>query len=153
MKKYLLTVFSIILTLQVFAYEDCIITTNGKLNNIKIQHNDIIDVYPLITIMNEKNTLIVHPLKQGSTKFSVVKNAKEKFIFDVKINDEGTVISQAEGFDILTIDCPSNAYEYLFDLDEPPAVNSKEGQNHSEEDDNDSFIKYLDEPPALRGEN
>ena len=150
-RKYLLTALSIFLTLPVFAYEDCIITTNGKLTDIKIQYNDIIDVYPLVTIMNDKNTLIIHPLKEGCTKFSVVKNEKEKYIFNVEINDEGTIVSQTEGFDILAIDCPPNAYEYLFDLDEPPVINTS-GVNTLEEED-DSYIKYLDEPPMLRGEN
>ncbi len=156
-KKCLLTALSIILTYPVFAYEDCIITTNGKLTDIKIQYNDIIDVYPLVTLMNDKNTLIVHPLKEGCTKFSIVKNDKEKIIFDVEVKDEGTVISQTEGFDVLAIDCPPNAYEYLFDLDEPPGVNITEGANITKEEintsDADSYIKYLDEPPVLRGEN
>ena len=157
MKKILFTALSIILVLPAFAYEDFIITTNGKLTDIKIQYNDIIDVYPLITIMNDKNTLFVHPLKQGATKFSVVKNEKEKIIFDVKVSSEGTEVSQREGFDILAIDCPPNAYEYLFDLDNPPDVNGKEkGVNTSHGDDKsvaDSYIKDLDEPPILRGEN
>ena len=64
-KKYLLTALSIILTYPVFAYEDCIITTNGKLTDIKIQHNDIINVYPLITVDNNKNTLVIEHLKTG----------------------------------------------------------------------------------------
>ena len=57
------TLFAGLFSLPVAAFEDCIITTKGKLNDIRIQHNDIIDVFPLITISNNKNTLIVHPLK------------------------------------------------------------------------------------------
>lgn len=156
-KKYLSALAFLAITLQALAYEDCIISTNGKLNDIKIQYNDIIDVYPLVTIMNDKNTLIVHPLKQGVTKFSVVKNEKEKLIFDVEVSDEGTIVSQKDGFDILAIDCPPNGYEYSFDLDEPPGVNITEGANITKEEintsDADSYIKYLDEPPVLRGEN
>ena len=157
MKKILFTALSIILVLPAFAYEDFIITTNGKLTDIKIQYNDIIDVYPLITIMNDKNTLFVHPLKQGATKFSVVKNEKEKIIFDVKVSSEGTEVSQREGFDILAIDCPPNMYEYLFDLDNPPEVNSRKKRVNTSDrintSDADSYIKDLDEPPILRGEN
>lgn len=146
MKKYLLGLLSLILTLPVFAFEDCIISTNGKLTDIKIQYNDIIDVYPLITIMNDKNTLIIHPLKEGFTKFSVVKNNKDKFFFSVNVSDEGTNITQVEGFDILTVDCPPDTYEYLFDLDEPPEINISE-------DKSDQYLENLDEPPILRGAN
>ena len=156
MKKYLLTVLSIILTLPAFAFEDCIITTKGKLSDIKIQYNDIIDVYPLITITNDKNTLIVHPLKQGCTKFSIMKDNKDKIIFNVEINDEGTIVDKVEGFDILTIDCPPGTYEYLFDLDEPPGTNLSDEINVYEKVNkyynvNREYIKLLDEPPVLRG--
>ena len=57
-KKALIIVFvQLIASLGVFAYEDCIISTDGKMTDIKIQHNDIIDVFPLITIMNDKMSL------------------------------------------------------------------------------------------------
>lgn len=140
MKKYILILLFSILILPVFAFEDCVVATNGKLTDIKIQNNDIIDVYPLITIMNDKNTLFVHPLKAGSTKFTVIKNGKDKYLFNVKVSDNSTQIDEVKGFDILTIDCPPNTYEYYFDLDEPPANPA------------DDFINNLDEPPALRGE-
>ena len=142
MGKKLILLLAIMLSMPVSAYEDCLIMSNGKLNNIKIQHNDIIDVFPLITIMNDKNTLIVHPLKKGSTKFSVVKNDKDKYFFDVTITDDSTIIEQKEGFEILNIDCPPGGYEYYFDLDEPPV-----------KEEEDPFIKNLDEPPFLRGDD
>ena len=92
--------------------------------------------------MCDKNTLIVHPLKQGSTKFSVVKNDKDKYFFDVTVTENSTDIEPKEGFEILKIDCPPGGYEYYFDLDEPPV-----------KEEEDSFIKNLDEPPFLRGED
>jgi len=146
MKKYLLTALSLMLVLPSFAFEDCIITTDGKLTNIKIQHNDIIDVYPMITIMNDKNTLIVHPLKEGFSEFSVIKNNKDKFFFGVNVTEEKTSIPEVKGFDILTVDCPPNSYEYLFDLDTPPVINPTENENIE-------YIENLDEPPELRGAN
>ena len=135
-----LLIVSHLISLPTWSYEDCIITTNGKLSNIKIQHNDIIDVFPLITILNDKNTLIVHPLKEGETKFTVIKNNKDKFLFDVKVKENVTILKDVEGFELFTIDAPPNAYEYYFDLDEPLAP-----------DKDDDFINNLDEPPVLRG--
>jgi len=143
MKKYLIIFFAILLSLPVYAFEDCLIMTNGKLNNIKIQHNDIVDVFPLITVMNDKNTLIVHPLKEGETKLSVTKNDQDRIIFSVKVTESSTVVeTDKEGFEILNIDCPPGSFMYYFDLDAPPAMYEE-----------DEFIKNLDEPPFLRGEN
>ena len=143
MKKYLIIFFAILLSLPVYAFEDCLIMTNGKLNNIKIQHNDIVDVFPLITVMNDKNTLIVHPLKEGETKLSVTKNDQDRIIFSVKVTESSTVVeTDKEGFEILNIDCPPGSFMYYFDLDAPPSMYEE-----------DEFIKNLDEPPFLRGEN
>ena len=120
LNTHLITFILITLSLPAFAYEDCIISTNGKMSDIKIQDNKIIDVFPLITVMNDKNTLIVHPLKEGKTKFSIVKNGKDKYVFDVDVKTEKTSIDNISGFDILTVDCPPNMYSEIFDLDEPP---------------------------------
>lgn len=114
----LLSIFSI--NLQAQAFEDYIITTDGKLTQIKIENNQIIDVFPLITVMNEKNTLIVHPLKEGSTCFSIKKNSTEGFLFHVKVTKDETFIAPVDGFDILPIDEPPIFLDYM--LDEPPVL-------------------------------
>ena len=148
MKKYILTILSLFFILPAFAYEDCIITTNGKLTDIKIQNNSVIDVFPLITILNDKNTLIVHPIKTGKTKFSVLKNKKDKFTFNVEVTSESTKISDAEGFDILTIDCPYSKKPEIveIELDEPPIFESYDNEF-------DDLLKFLDTPPEYRGDN
>ena len=124
--KKILILLIISLTIQTAqAFEDYIITTEGKLTDISIEHNDIIDVYPLITIMNDKNTLIVHPLKIGKTRFCVLKNNKDKVMFNVNVNEEKTTVDEVEGFDILGIDIPPGLYEY--ELDTPPGVPAELG--------------------------
>ena len=120
MKKYLLLLFLLMSMQTSFALEDCLVTTNKKLSDIRIEDNTVIDVFPLYTIMNEKNTLIVHPLKIGTTRFSVLKENKNIILFNVKVTEDSTEISPAEGFDILEIDCPPNFYE--FELDVPPEI-------------------------------
>lgn len=103
-----------------YALEDGLISCDKKLSDIRIEDNTTIDVFPLYTIMNEKNTLIVHPLKIGKTRFSVVKDGRDKYVFNVKVSDDETVIGPVEGFDIFQIDCPPDFYE--FELDIPPEV-------------------------------
>lgn len=118
MKKWFLTILLATITLQTQAFEDYIITTNGKLTDIRIENNQIIDVYPLITVLNEKNTLIVHPLSEGVTCFTIKKNNKESFLFTVKVEEDKTTIQDVEGFDILAIDIPPTEEELILDL--PP---------------------------------
>ena len=122
MKKFLFLLSLIMLPAQ--AFQDCVITADGKLSDISIEQNDIIDVYPLFTVMNEKNTLFVHPLKEGKTRLCVLKNNKNIVMFTVEVKPDETIISEAEGFEILSIDPPPEAQEDSFELDLPPGVNS-----------------------------
>ena len=119
MKKIILILSIIFLSIsQVLANQDYLIISNGKLTDISIEDNTVVDVYPLITIMNEKNTLIVHPLKTGKTRFCILKNKKEKVMFNVEITEDETRIDEVEGFDILEIDAPEGVYD--FTIDPPP---------------------------------
>ena len=120
MKKFLFLLCIIILPAQ--AFEDCVIITDGKLSDISIEKNDIVDVYPLFTIMNEKNTLFVHPLKTGMTRLCVLKNGKDKVMFNIEVTEDKTNISEAKGFEIYAIDQPPESEVYNFELDLPPEV-------------------------------
>ena len=119
-KKIFITVLIFFTTLSVQAFQDCIVINDGKITDINIEDNTIIDVYPLITVMNEKNTLIVHPLKAGKTRFCVLKNNKNLVLFEVEITDFATKIISPEDFEVLSIDTPDNEFEFDFKLDEPP---------------------------------
>ena len=118
--KKLLIVIALIITssLQTLAFEDCVITTNGKLTDISIEDNTLVNVYPLITLKNDKNTLIVQPLKTGKTRFCVLKNGKDIVMFNVEIEETKTSISEVKGFNILSIDNPPG----LFEIDLPPIL-------------------------------
>lgn len=125
MKKILFLIALIITqNLQAQALEDCIITTNGQLTDIQIENNTIIDVFPLITVLNEKNTLIVHPLKTGITCFTVIKNLKEKALFHVKVTETETLIKEVDGYDIFSLDIPPD--KESFELDLPPKIKGGE---------------------------
>lgn len=116
MKKLLISLILLSNLQMAHAFEDCLIVSDAKLSDISIEHNDIIDVCPIFTIMNEKNTLLVHPLKQGETRFCVLKNNKDKIMFNVQVSEGETKIDEKEGFEIITIDEPPEGW----DLDIPP---------------------------------
>ena len=116
MYKIVIPLIFLLSTSTVFAFQDCIIESDGKLTDISIENNTIVDVYPIFTIMNERNTLYIHPLKEGQTRICVLKNVKQKVMFNVQITENETTIDDIEGFDILTIDEPPEE----IDIDEPP---------------------------------
>lgn len=124
-KKYFFTLLSLfLLSLSTYAFEDCLIINDEKLTDISIENNKIVDVFPLITIMNEKNTLFVNPLQVGKTRICVLRGKKDKVMFEITVNENETQISEVEGFDILKIDEPPDIFED--DLDLPPIFSSGE---------------------------
>ena len=116
MYKIAIPLIFLLSTNTVFAFQDCIIESDGKLTDISIENNTIVDVCPIFTIMNEKNTLYVHPLKEGKTRICVLKDGKQKVMFNIEITENETKINDVDGFDILTIDEPPEE----IDIDEPP---------------------------------
>ena len=122
MKKILLILSIFFIPLQTLAFEDCIITTKGKLTDISIEDNKMVDVYPLITVGNDKNTLMVSPMKEGKTRFCVLKNNKDIVMFNIEITKNKTKIDDVKGFEIFTLDSP---FEELA-LDAPPKIEEEQ---------------------------
>ena len=120
-KKFFTLLVLSFTTLTVNAYEDCIVINNGKITDISIEDNTIVDVYPLVTVNNNKNTLIFHPLKDGKTRVCALKNNKNIIMFNVEINDLKTIVNAPDGFEVFTLDTPTG--EADFTLDSPPIIN------------------------------
>ena len=124
MKKITIIFLLLFISQTAFGFEDCMVISDTKLTDIRIEDNSITDVFPLVTIMNEKKILIVHPLKEGTTSFSVMKGSKNRVLFNVKVKEHETIIDDVDGFEIQQIDNPPNYYE--FKLDTPPKLKQKE---------------------------
>ena len=125
MIKKILTISLIFFTIQsAHAYEDCILSSDGQLGSIKVNNPAIAEVYPIITISNEKNMFIIHPLKEGKTKISLLKNGKDSISFNISVKEDETVTDEVDGIEILSLDEPDIPIE----LDTPPILN-KEGKD------------------------
>lgn len=118
MKKYFFILLTFLITLQTYAFEDYIIMSKGKLNNISIEDNTVVDIFPIVTIINSKNTLMITPLRIGKTKVSIVKNNKEKIMFNVEVFENKTIVENVKGIEAIALDTPVNEFE----LDEPPML-------------------------------
>lgn len=119
MKKRFAILLIFLSSFQVYAFEEIIVSTDAKLTDIKIKDNSIVNVYPLVTILNEKNTLFFQPLSTGSTEVYALKNDKDIVVFNVEVKYNKTIVDQVKGFDILALDLPPD----MFEIDLPPAIN------------------------------
>lgn len=115
-------------TLQAQAFEEYILSTKSILSEIKIENQEILNIEPIVTIDNSKNTLFIIPLKEGKTSFSFVKDKKEKISFDVKIEGKKAFFSKIEGFDIVTFDEPPIILDC--NLDKPPVIKKDQQANN-----------------------
>ena len=115
-KKFLTTLLIFYTTLAGHAYQDCILTSDEKLTDIQVGDETIVSVSPLVTILNEKNTIIIHPLREGETKVCMLKNEKNIIDLNIKVTQEETIVSESNGIDIFVLDEP----EEIFEIDEPP---------------------------------
>lgn len=108
--------------MPVYALEDCIITSDTKMTDIEVENPDVIEVHTLVTVMNEKNTLVVHPLKIGKTSFSVMKDGV-RVNFKVNIDDYETEVESVNGYDVLPLDEPPEFVDC--DIDRPPILRNE----------------------------
>lgn len=115
-------------TLQAQAFEEYILSTKSILSEIKIENQEILNIEPIVTIDNSKNTLFIIPLKEGETSFSFVKDKKEKISFDVKIEGKKAFFSKIEGFDIVAFDEPPIILDC--NLDKPPVIKKDQQANN-----------------------
>lgn len=123
MKKFLIFLFILCFSLQVQAFEDIVLSTDGKITNIKIKDTSIININPLTTIQNERNILFITPLKTGETTFSLIKD-DEKYDFNIKVEKNKTILNENDEFEILSLDIQPEILDCEIDL--PPVLRKKE---------------------------
>ena len=120
--------------MPVYAFEDCIIASDARMTDVRVKNPEILEVHTLVTVMNEKNTLVVHPLGVGSTHFSVMKDDR-LFDFRVDITEDETIVEEKDGFEVMALDSPPEVLDY--ELDRPPLLRDEE-------------VDEEEIPPALR---
>lgn len=126
MRKFIIISLIFLTSLQTYAFEELVLSTDGKINNIKIENNSILNIELLRTINNEKNILFIIPNKTGKTSFSLSKNNKI-FNFNVNIDENNTEITEIEGFEIVSLDTHPTILDY--EIDKPPVFKKKETIN------------------------
>lgn len=106
--------------------QDYLITTEQKVDVFEVSNPEILSLSPFFTIFNEKNVLLLHPIKLGKTKFSIVLDTGST-TFEINVvpkSDKTPTHLKLGAFDVMLLDSPPVLEE--FEIDIPPQ--SKEEQ-------------------------
>lgn len=127
-KIILLTIFLLIGT-SCFALEsfkihlgkNYLLSTQNIVETIAVSDSEIVNVSPFFTIFNEKNIILMQPLKTGKSNLTFFTDKGDiKFEVIVKIADPKEELPelQNENFELLLLDSPPVIEELK--IDEPP---------------------------------
>ncbi|MCM1264660.1 MAG: hypothetical protein NC200_00550 [Candidatus Gastranaerophilales bacterium] len=106
-KRFFITLITILSANIVFA-DSYIMIADGPITEIKCEDNCIVNVHALTTLTNEKKSVIVTALKDGSTQFTIkVKNRCH--CYKVNVTNGIMQICGDNTVKILTIDLPPEA--------------------------------------------
>lgn len=90
---------------------DYLISTDKNITSSFVSDNSIVTLSPFFNIFNEKNVLLLHPRKEGKTKFSIFIGNDDN-IFDVTVKPNSTKANDTtfkKGvFEIMLLDSPPN---------------------------------------------
>lgn len=97
---------SVLLLMTNIAYADsCIMITESKITDINCSNNDIISINVLTTLSNEKRSLIVSSLKDGSCDFTIKLN-KSNYKYKAVVDNGKLKITGSNKIKILPVDLP-----------------------------------------------
>lgn len=109
MKKLLLALIIFITPVKAYALQDYLIFSDKPVKGVSVEDKSILRVFPVQTIDNSKQTIILKPIKEGKTNVIIKTNVSEN-VLKVKIKKDETLIKDCNGFDFMPADIPS---EYL----------------------------------------
>ncbi len=102
-------------TSTAYAYENCIITSDNPITSVENKTPGIISIQEITTIMNDRNTVIIECLKEGSGEFTITSGGKESK-FNIKISANKSEMKGSTGYNWYVLDMAPG----VFELDPPP---------------------------------
>lgn len=87
--------------------EDYLITTEQSIRLSTVDNSSIVQLNSFFTILNEKNILLLHPLKLGSTSFKIYLN-DYSIDFNVSVKSSPVKIkpTNKKDYEIMQLDIP-----------------------------------------------
>jgi len=102
---------------------DYLIMSDDCVKNTLLSNPEILSLSPFFTIFNEKNTLLLHPMKQGSSDVTILFD-KTYDSFKIQVLPKTSKLPdktvKMDGLEILLLD--SMPVHEEFDIDQPPNI-------------------------------
>lgn len=105
MKKVLLFLTLFILPLQADAYQDYIIFSDNPVSSAVIEDSNIAEVFPLQTIANKKETILLKAKKDGKTNIIITTSQGERRI-GINVKSDKIIFNDLNGFNTEVCDIP-----------------------------------------------
>lgn len=102
MKKFLL-MFLIFTIPQAYGFEDYIIVSDAPVSSIIWSDDDVLSAFPMLTIDNKKDTIILMAKKEGKASITIQTDLGNSQI-DVEVRPDKTILSDVEGFTYFNLD-------------------------------------------------
>lgn len=108
MKKFLVILSIFLIPLQVFAFEDYILTSDKPVISVSSSDESIVSVLPFFTIDNNKDTIIVKAKKEGDAEITI-KRYDRNVVVKVRVTPEKIIFTSGDDVSFLPLDTPENS--------------------------------------------
>lgn len=108
MKKFLVILSIFLIPLQVFAFEDYILTSDKPVISVSSSDESIVSVLPFFTIDNNKDTIIVKAKREGNAEITIKRYDKD-VVVKVSITPEKTVFQSGNDVTYFPLDTPEKS--------------------------------------------
>jgi hypothetical protein len=110
MKNLLIIFLILMLPLQTFAFEDYLILSDKPVSSITWSDDNILSAFPLLTIDNKKNSIVVRAKTEGFAILTI-ETDKSNANIEVKVTKDKTILSAVEGFTYFVLDKPEENWK------------------------------------------
>lgn len=100
---------------KVFAFDDYVVHTTKPVNKVVSSDRNIITANVLVTIMNEKDTILISPKGEGKA-ILIFEFKDETITVPVTVKKNKTIFKKNTGLEFVKLDPPPQ----LFQIDLPP---------------------------------
>lgn len=105
MKKLLVLIISLFISLPAMAYQNYILMADKQITNIEVSNSDILKIEPMCTTKGKGCSMMLIPKNIGSTRLSFCKGRK-KINLCITVFQNKTCIEKISGVKLVPVDLP-----------------------------------------------
>lgn len=105
MKKFLVLIFSLFVSMPAMAYQNYILMADKPITNIQISNDEVLKVEPISSTKGKGTSMMIIPRTVGATRLSFCKGRKKMHLC-VSISEDKTYIKSKNGIKLVPVDLP-----------------------------------------------